>query len=162
MTPAPADTAAMAPALDDPTIVSIFDAANTFDIEASNLALEKSQNAGVRALAKQCVNDHTTVRQQGRDLAAKLGVTPPALADGPLSQDHAAALANLRTLSGAAFDKAYVTNEVTYHTAVIQAIQNDLMPAIQNAELRTLVEKVAPAFQAHNDVAQALQAKLGN
>lgn len=162
MTPAPGDTTAMAPALDDPTIVSIFDAANTFDIEASNLALEKSQNAEVRALAKQFVNDHTTVRQQGRDLAAKLGVTPPALGDGPLSQDHAAAMANLRTLSGAAFDKAYVTNEVTYHTAVIQAIQNDLMPAIQNAELRALVEKVAPAFQAHHDAAQALQTKLGN
>ena len=162
MTPAPMDTAAMAPALDDPTIVSIFDAANTYDIEASNLALEKSRNAEVRALAQEFVNDHTTVRQQGRDLAAKLGVTPPPMSEGPLSQSHAAAMTNLRSLSGAAFDKAYVTNEVTYHSAVIQAIQNDLMPAIQNAELRALVEKVAPAFQAHHDAAQALQAKLGN
>jgi putative membrane protein len=163
MTPPPAaDTTAMSPALDDPTIVSIFDAANTFDIEASQLALEKSQNADVRKLAQQFVNDHTTVRQQGRDLAAKLGVTPPTLGDGPLSQGHAAAMANLRTLSGAEFDKAYVANEVTYHATVIQAVQNDLMPAIQNAELRALVEKVAPAFQAHHDAAQALQAKLGN
>jgi putative membrane protein len=163
MMPAPTtDTTAMAPALDDPTIVSIFDAANTFDIEASNLALEKTQNAEVRSLAKQFVDDHTAVRQQGRDLAAKLGVTPPSLGDGPLSQNHAAAMANLRTLSGAAFDKAYVANEVTYHAEVIQSIQNDLMPAIQNAELRALVEKVAPAFQAHHAAAQALQAKLGN
>lgn len=163
MTPAPtADTMAMTPALDDPTIVSIFDAANTFDIESSNLALEKSQNAEVRALAQQFVNDHTAVRQQGRDLATKLGVTPPTLGDGPLSQGHAAAMTNLRTLSGAAFDKAWVANEVTYHATVIQAVQNDLMPAIQNAELRALVEKVAPAFQAHHAAAQALQTKLGN
>ena len=95
-------------------------------------------------------------------VAAKLGVTPPAMSEGPLSQSHAEAMTNLRALSGAAFDKAYVANEVTYHAAVIQAVQNDLMPAIQNVELRALVEKVAPAFQAHHDAAQALQAKLGN
>ena len=156
----PADTMT-SPALDDPTIVSIYDAANTFDIETSQLALEKSRNADVRALAQQFVNDHTAVRQQGRDLAAKLGVTPPALSDGPLSQDHATAMADLRSRTGADFDKAYVAHEVKYHDQVIQAIQNDLMPAIQNAELRALVEKVAPAFQAHHTAAQNLQTKLG-
>jgi putative membrane protein len=150
-----------APALDDPTIVAIFDAANTFDIETSQLALEKSQNADVRALAQQFVNDHTTVRQQGRDLAARLGVTPPALSDGPLSEDHAAAMADLRSRTGADFDRAYVANEVRYHDQVIQAIQNDLMPAIQNAELRALVEQVAPAFQAHRAAAQNLQTRIG-
>jgi putative membrane protein len=162
MMPPPSADTMSAPALDDPTIVAIFDAANTFDIEASQLALEKSQNADVKALARQFVNDHTAARQQGRDLAAKLGVTPPTLDEGALSQAHATAMADLRTRSGADFDKAYVANEVVYHAAVIQAIQNDLMPAIQNAELRALVEKVAPAFQAHHTAAQNLQTKLGN
>jgi putative membrane protein len=159
---APAADPAAAPPLDDPTIVAIFDAANTFDIETSQLALEKSQNAEVRALAQQFVNDHTAVRQQGRDLAAKLGVTPPTLGEGDLSRNHAAAMADLRGRTGADFDRAYVTNEVTYHSAVIQAIQTSLMPAIQNAELRTLVETVAPAFQAHLTAAQNLQTKLAN
>ena len=160
MAPTPMDTTASAP-LDDPTIVSIVDAANTYDIEASSLALEKSQNAEVRALAQQFVNDHTTVRQQGRDLATKLGVTPPPLADGPLSQGHATAMADLRARTGAEFDRAYVAHEVAYHAQVIEAIENDLMPAIQNAELRALVEKVAPAFQAHHTAAQNLRTKLG-
>lgn len=160
MTPAP-DTAT-SPALDDPTIVAIFDAANTFDIETSGLALEKSQNADVRALAQQFVNDHTAVRQQGRDLAAKLAVTPPTLSDGPLSQDHATAMADLRSKTGAEFDRAYAAHEVRYHAQVIQALQNDLMPAVQNAELRALVEKIVPAFQAHHTAAQNLQTKLGS
>lgn len=158
-TPGP-DTTASAP-LDDPTIVSIFDAANTFDIETSQLALEKSQNAEVRALAQQFVNDHSNVRQQGRDLAARLGVTPPDLAEGELSQGHATAMTELRARTGAEFDRAYVAHEVAYHDQVIQAIQNDLMPAIQNAELRALVEKVAPAFQAHLTAAQNLRTRLG-
>ena len=161
MTPPPAETATNPP-LDDPTIVSTFDAANTFDIETSTLALEKSQNADVRALAQQFVDDHTAVRQQGRDLAAKLGVTPPDMSNSQLAQDHATAMANLRSKTGAEFDKAYAAHEVAYHAAVIRAVQNDLMPAIQNAELRALVEKVAPAFQAHHTAAQNLQTKLGN
>src|SRR6476469_891793 len=37
------------PALDDPTIVAIFDAANTWDIEAAAVALKKSHNKDVRS-----------------------------------------------------------------------------------------------------------------
>lgn len=51
--------------------------------------------------------------------------------------------------------------EVKYHDQVIQAVQNDLVPAMQNAELRTLVETVVPAFQAHHRAAQNLQTTLG-
>lgn len=159
--PAPSAETTSAPALDDPTIVAIFDAANTFDIETSRLALEKSQNADVRALAQQFVNDHTTVRQQGRDLAARLGVSPPTLEPGPMSQDHATAMTELRSRAGADFDRAYVAREVRYHDQVIQAILNDLLPAIQNAELRAMVNQVAPAFQAHHTAAQNLQARVG-
>lgn len=64
------------PALDDPTIVAIFDAANTFDVETGQLALQKSGDKAVRDLAQQFINDHKAVRQQGRDLAKKLSVTP--------------------------------------------------------------------------------------
>ena len=35
------------------------------------------------------------------------------------------------------------------------------MPAIQNAELKALVVKVAPAFQAHMLAAENLDKKLG-
>ena len=63
-------------ALDDPTIVAIFDAANTYDIEAGQLALKTSHTKAVRDLAQQFSNDHNAVRQQGRDLAKKLKVTP--------------------------------------------------------------------------------------
>ena len=54
--------------LDDPTIVAIFDAANSWDIETSQLALKKSRNQEVRRFATMMVNDHRAVRQLGRDL----------------------------------------------------------------------------------------------
>jgi putative membrane protein len=150
------------PSLDDPTIIAIFDAANTLDIETSSLALERSKTKAVKDLASQFVHDHTAVRQQGRDLAAKLGVKPTPPKTCALCDAHTKAMANLKALSGAEFDKAYAETEVSYHQAVIDALTNTLLPAIKNAELKALVEKIVPAFQAHLAAAKELQKRVGS
>lgn len=147
-------------ALDDPTIVAIFDAANTYDVETSGLALQKSHTKAVRDLAQQFANDHKAVRQQGRDLAKKLGVTPTPPKDFDLALDHAKAMKELKGKSGAAFDKAYLAHEVAYHQAVIDALNGTLIPAIKNPELKAFVEKIGPAFQGHLEAAKALQKRL--
>ena len=147
-------------ALDDPTIVAIFDAANTYDVETSGLALQKSHNKAVLELARQFVNDHQAVRQQGRDLAKKLGVTPTPPENFSLALDHAKAMKELESKSGAAFDKAYLAHEVAYHQAVIDALNQTLIPAIKSPELKALVEKIGPAFQGHMEAAKALQKRL--
>ena len=147
-------------ALDDPTIVAIFDAANGYDIEAGQLALQKSHTKAVRDLAQQFIHDHTAVRQQGRDLAKKLGVTPTPPKENPLAPDHEKALKQLHGLSGSAFDKAYADEEVRYHQQVLDAVNTTLLPAIKNAELKAFVEKVGPAFQGHLEAAKQLQKTL--
>jgi putative membrane protein len=148
--------------LDDPTIVAIFDAANTWDIDLGQLALKKSQNKEVRAFADMMVHDHGAARQLGRDLAQKLHVTPtPPGKDFALYKDHVATLDKLNGLSGAAFDKAYVSHEAWYHQAVIDAVTKTLLPATKNAELKALEIKVAPNFQAHLAAAKDLETKLG-
>lgn len=154
-------TAPLSSSLDDPTIVAIFDAANTFDIETGQLALKQSHTQAVRDLATQFMHDHTAVRQQGRDLAKKLGVKPTPPAALALADDHKKAVADLKTKSGAEFDKAYIDHEVAYHQAVLDAINQTLLPAIQNAELKAFVEKVGPAFLGHLEAAKQLQKKLG-
>lgn len=145
---------------DDPTIVAIFDATNTFDIETSGLALHQSHTKAVRDLAQQFVNDHKAVRQQGRDLAKKLGVTPTPPKTFDLARDNVKAMKELRSKSGADFDKAYAAHEVAFHQAVIDALNGTLIPAIKNAELKAFVEKVAPAFQGHLEAAKQLQKTL--
>ena len=148
------------PALDDATIVAIFDAANGYDIETSRLALQKSHTEAVRNLAQQFSHDHTAVRQQGRDLAKRLHVTPTPPEENPLAHDHEQALNDLRGKSGAEFDRAYAAEEVRYHQAVLDAVSSTLLPAIQNAELKAFVEKVGPAFQGHLEAAKQLQKQL--
>ena len=149
------------PALDDPTIVAIFDAANGYDIEAGRLALQKSHTKSVRDLAQQFKNDHTAVRQQGRDLAKKLGVTPTPPKENPLAPDHEKAMKELKGKSGAAFDQAYMAEEVRYHQQVIDALNGTLIPAIKNEELKAFVQKIVPAFQGHLEAAKHLQQELG-
>lgn len=149
-------------ALDDPTIVAIFDAANTADIETGALAAKKGSTKEVREFGEMLVRDHKAVRQQGRDLAAKLGVTPTPPADDASAKAHAAAMKELRSKHGKAFDRAFLAHEVAYHKAVIDAVTTTLLPAIQNAELKDLVVKVAPAFQAHMMAADNLGKKLAS
>ena len=143
-----------AAALDDPTIVAIFDAANTWDVETGALAEKKGTTKEVREFGAMLVHDHTMVRQQGRDLARKLGVHPTPPNDFAMAKDHEAAMKTLRAAKGAEFDRAFLQHEVAYHKAVIDAVTQTLLPAIQNQELKDLVTKVAPAFQAHMTAAQ--------
>lgn len=147
-------------ALTDANIIAIFDAANTYDIETASLASKKGHSKEVRAVGASLVHDHTGVRQQGRDLAKKLGVTPVAPAVNPFAAQHAKALTELRAATGAAFDKAFLDHEIAYHQAVIDAVTATLLPAIQNAELKAFVQKVAPAFQAHLDMCKATRTQL--
>lgn len=156
---ATAQAAATAP-LDDPTIVAIFDETNTAEIETGNLAVKKGHSKEVRDFGAMLVRDHSQVRQSGRDLAKRLGVTPTPPADDAGARAHAAAMASLNKLSGEEFDHAFLQHEVTFHKSVIDAVKSTLLPAIRNAELEKLVVEVAPAFQAHMMAAAALDEKL--
>jgi putative membrane protein len=147
---------ATAPKLDDPTIVAIFDAANTYDIETGSIAVTKGHSKAVRDFAAMLVRDHRNVRTQGRNLAASLKVTPTPPRDLALTKAHTAAIASLRKAHGQNFDRVFLQQEVDFHNAVIDAVTTTLLPAIQNAQLKDLVTKIAPAFVAHRDRAQSL------
>jgi putative membrane protein len=146
--------------LDDAAIVGIFDAANTWDISTGTLATKKGTRQDVKDFGAQLARDHKSVQQQGRDLAKKLGVTPtPVAKDFALLKDYNDTMKKLAGLKGAEFDKAFLEHEVAYHKAVIDAVTNSFIPAIQNAELKTFVQKVAPAFVAHMKMAENLLTK---
>ncbi len=154
--PIPLSSQAAPKPLNDATIVAIFDAANTTDMETGALAMRRGASQKVRDFGKMLKTDHTIVRQLGRDLARKLGVTPTPPSDRSAARAHAAAMKMLRPLTGKAFDRAFLQHEVAYHASVISAINTTLLPAISNAELKALVVKVAPAFLAHQKGAEVL------
>lgn len=145
--------------IDDAQIASIVVTANQVDIDTGKLAVSRASTETIRSFAQLMVTDHTGVNEAAIDLATSLRVTPQ---DNPTSRSLKAggerSTAHLRTLSGAAFDKAYVDGEVAYHQQVIDALDKVLIPNAKNAELKALLVKVRPAFVAHLEHARRLQA----
>lgn len=160
---APADTASAAKAapLTDANIVALLDEANKADSSAGAFALKKASDKDVKAFAKMMMGEHHALRVQGLALAKKLKVTPEAPADDPVKTAGAAEMSALQSAgSGAAFDKAYIDQEVTIHKAVLDLAQKG-HDETQNAELKALIEKAKPVIQKHLDRAEALQQQLG-
>ena len=157
-----AATGVRAQAPNDAQIAHIVVTANQVDIDAGKLAESKGSNAEVTAFGKQMVTDHSGVNKQAVALVTKLKVTPE---DNPTSQSLKKGgednVKNLQKLSGAAFDKAYIEHEVVYHQQVLDEIDKTLIPSAQNAELKSLLVSVRPAFVAHLEHAKMVQAKLG-
>ena len=146
----------------DPQIAAIVVTANQVDIDAGKLAESKSRTKDVKAFAQQMVTDHTSVNKAATELAAKLKVKPESNPTSEsLKSGGADNVAKLKNLSGAAFDKAYVDHEVTYHQTVIDALDKTLIPSAQNAELKDLLQKVRPAIAAHLERAKSIQSSLG-
>jgi putative membrane protein len=146
----------------DPQIAHIAYTAGQLDIDAAKQALTKSTNPEVIGFAQLMERDHQAVNDQALALVQKLGVTPE---DNPISQsltkDAAATAATLNALEGAAYDKAYIENEIAYHQAVIAALTDTLIPATQNAALKALLEGGVPLFTEHlhhaEEIAKALK-----
>jgi len=146
----------------DAQIAAIVVTANQVDIDAGDYAQAHASADDVKAFARQMVTDHTAVNKSATDLAGRLHLTPE---DNPTAQSLKKGgednVAHLKTLSGAAFDRAYVDHEVAYHEAVLKALDSTLIPSAGNADLKALMVKVRPAFVAHLDHAKMLQARLG-
>jgi putative membrane protein len=145
----------------DPQIAMIAVTADTIDIDAGKLAAEKTTNPKVKDFAELMVRDHTSVNNQATQLAKKLNLTPEASATSrSLKSEGDKMMTKLKGLTGAAFDKAYIDNEVSYHESVIKAVNDTLIPNAKNAELKSLLESAGPVFSSHLNHAKEIQASL--
>lgn len=147
--------------LNDAQIAHIAYTAGQIDIQAANLALAKSHDNMVRGFAQEMVRDHTAVNDKALALVKKLGVTPEA---NPVSASLTEAAdkkrSQLNHLDGAAFDRAYVENEVAYHKTVNGALSKTLIPDASNPELKQLLETGLKLFEQHQEHAEHVAAMM--
>jgi putative membrane protein len=147
--------------LTDPQIAHIAYTAGVIDIAAAKQAQTRASNKDVKAFADDMVRDHEAVNKQALDLVKKLNVTPQDNdTSKALSKAAADKLAELGKLSGAAYDKAYVANEVAYHKTVNGALETQLIPSASNAELKGLLQTGLKIFQGHQQHAEHVAAEL--
>jgi putative membrane protein len=145
----------------DPQIAHIAYTAGVLDITAAKQAISKSKNKDVVAFANDMVGDHEAVNKQALDLVKKLNVTPEDNdTSKSLSKAAADKQAELAKLSGAAYDKAYVANEVAYHKTVNGALETTLIPSATNPELKNLLQTGLKIFQGHQQHAEHVASEL--
>lgn len=145
----------------DAQIAHIAYTAGAIDVAAADQALAKSKNAQVRSFAEAMKRDHAAVNDQALALVKKLNVTPQDNATSKaLSEQAAAKASELGALDGAAFDKAYMANEVAFHATVNGALEKTLIPEADNAELKALLETGLKLFTEHQNHAEHVAAAI--
>lgn len=127
------------------------------EMETGRLALDKSQNAKVRAFAQKMIDDHLQASENLRQVVSSNGATPPA----SMSPAHAAHLQKLQGLSGAEFDREYAAQiGVAGHQEAIALFERASREAA-NADVRALAEKSLPGKREHLTLAQTLAKAVG-
>lgn len=152
---------ASAATLTDEQILQVVHVANLGEIEQAKIAQQKAKNAKAKAFAAMMVKDHTDADAKGNDLAKKNNLTP---SDSPVSTalktDSDKTVEQLKTQTGADFDRAYIDAQVKVHQTVLDTLTSKLLPSAKNAEVKTLLQTIQPKIEAHLKEAQEIQKTL--
>lgn len=156
LAPAAAAQAAAQPSTQDTQYLQALHQVNLFEITAGNLAQQKGQNQQVKDLGKMFVTDHTQLDQTVQSTAQQLNVQLPA----DPTADQQKVLDKLNNLSGAEFDKAWVTAQLAGHVQAIQATQTEISQGSEQSVVQ-IAQDALPVLQAHYDALVALAQTLG-
>ncbi len=128
--------------------------ANMFEVESSQLALDKASRDDVKAFARQMIADHTAAGEKMKAAAAEDGVTPPTA----MAAKDQATLETLQGTDGKAFDTAYLDAQATGHDEAVALFQS-FSKSGKDSALKTFAAATLPTLEAHQTAVHALAAK---
>jgi putative membrane protein len=131
--------------------------ANEFEIESSQVALEKSHNGKVKKLAQRMIDDHTqTSEKLGEVLAVSNSKAQPA--DG-LDDKHEALLETLENTPDSDFDSKYLSIQADAHKKAVKLF-GDYAQHGKEAEIKDFASQTLPTLQDHLKHVQKLKAVI--
>jgi putative membrane protein len=133
-------------------------AANTFEIQSSQLAKDRTQSGELRSFAQQMIADHTKAGEEFKSAVQAADVSPP-----PREQPDArqkATLSKLRNAQGSAFDKAYVAAQLKAHEQAVSLFRAYAKNG-HTAQLKDFATKTLPTLEHHLEMIQAISKKGG-
>jgi len=145
----------------DPNIAAMVLALNNTDISYARLVPSRAQRDDVRRFAERMLTDHAGLNSLMTALLEKMDIAAEDnIASLDMRDESATKRDIMRELSGFAFDSAYVTNEVSYHQKFLASLDNEMLPAVKHADLRSLLTTMRPAVAAHLAHAEQLWADV--
>ena len=151
---------AMPSTLSDANVVSVLDTIDVSEIEAAQLAKQKSSSPALRSFATSLVDQHTENMQQTLQLANRMRIQPekPRLASA-METTHRETMEELRKKSGPAFDRAYLDYQVTMHQQAVELVE-DTVNSVDDTRVRQRLIKMRPELLSHLTSARDLQRQV--
>lgn len=115
---------------------------NMFEIQSSQLALNKSQNDEIHKFAQRMVDDHTQAAQKLK-AAAKHDTVPSSL-----DKDHAQKLTQLQNATADSFDRVYVQLQLNGHQQAVGLFQSYSQHGSDN-DLKQFAANTLPTLRDH-------------
>jgi putative membrane protein len=150
-----------AAAFSDAQIAHIAYTADSVDIAWARVALEKTTNPRVRRFAQDMVRDQTALNSQATALFQRLNLTPaPNGTSASLDRSADAKRRQYAGLTGQAFDRTYMQNEIAYHKKVNSALRARLIPDAKSPELKSLLQVGLLKYEQYQLQAEQLATQL--
>jgi putative membrane protein len=139
----------------DQSFVPQASVSNNAEINAGQLAATKATNTSVKSFAQLMVTEHTTAQSDLRSRASAVGLT---LSD-TVDAEHRALMTRLNSLSGFAFDTAYMNSQVKDHLKTLTLFQTE-MNAGNQSSIRNYANTYEPHIMMHLQRADSIRQTL--
>ena len=129
-------------------------ASDRFEVESSKLAQASGQSAAIKDFAAQMVSGHTASTAKLKSTVAALN--PPATPNDALNPEQQALLDGLKGKTGAEFDRAYASAQVSAHQKTLDML-NAYAAAGDTPALVEFAKGMIPTVTAHLNLAKGLK-----
>lgn len=126
-----------------------------YEIQAADIALERTRNAGVRELAQMIKTDHTAASEALERQAPQ--AAPDVTLPTSLDQRRQGLIDNLRSASAADFDRVWLDQQIAAHSEALTLHRGF---SDQDSPLAEHARSVVPKIEAHLRQAEALKAGM--
>lgn len=131
---------------------------DSYEVQAGQLAAQRSGTQQVRDFAARMVRDHTTTTQQLSMVLQTNGT--PVVTPAALDPQHVTMINDLSVAQGPDFDRRYAIQQVSAHRAAVALLQNYAQSG-DNPALRQWATQTLPMVQEHLRLAQMLPGAAG-
>jgi putative membrane protein len=126
-------------------------ASGMFELQASELALQKAKSSSVKEFARKMKEDHTKANKELKALAVTKNITLPTA----LSKEHLDIMEDLREETGTDFDSEYMDAMHKAHKKDVEMFEEASKEDDSDAAIKAFAAKQLPILRLHHEMAEA-------
>ena len=126
------------------------------EVEMGRLAAQRASDPEVKAFGERMVSDHSRANGELKSVASKKGLQLPT----DMNSEQKSEIDKLSKLSGAEFDKQYMSAMVDDHKKDVKEFETQSKEG-NDADIKSFAARTLPTLQEHLKMAQAAAQKVG-